>query len=80
MKTIITILLLSISGVYKRPDKGSGNRAETNNGPLESASIFLFKGTDTINSKTTVTNKEGKFIFSDVSTGIYHIRISAVGY
>ncbi len=48
--------------------------------PVESASISLFKGTDTIVSKTTVTNKEGRFIFSDVPAGTYHIGISAVGY
>jgi hypothetical protein len=40
----------------------------------------LYKGADTNVLKTTVTNKEGGFIFSDVPAGTYHIRISAIGY
>ena len=80
MKTIITLLLLSISGYLGAQTKVQGIAREVNNGPLESASISLFKGTDTTVSKTTVTNKEGRFIFSDVPAGTYHIRISAVGY
>src|SRR5579864_7813775 len=80
MKTIITILLLSVSGYLGAQTKVQGIAREANNGPLESASISLFKGTDTTVSKTTVTNKEGRFIFSDVPAGTYHIRISAVGY
>ncbi len=80
MKTTITILLLCISGYVGAQTKVQGIAREANNEPVESASISLFKGTDTIVSKTTVTNKEGRFIFSDVTAGKYHIGISAVGY
>ena len=80
MKTIITILMLSISGYLGAQTKVQGIVREANNGPLESASISLFKGIDTTVSKTTVTSKEGRFIFPDIPAGMYHIRISAVGY
>src|SRR5258705_669396 len=80
MKTFITILLLNISGYLGAQTTIQGIVRESNNIPLESASIFLFKGADTTASKTTVTSKEVRYIFSDIQAGIYHIRISAVGY
>jgi iron complex outermembrane recepter protein len=80
MKTIITILLLGISGYLGAQTKVQGIVREANNGPLESVSISLFKGADTTVLKITVTNKEGRFIFSGVPAGMYHIRISDVGY
>jgi hypothetical protein len=80
MKTMITILLLSVSGCLNAQSKVQGIVREAMNGPLEAASISLIKGTDTTISKTTVTNKEGRFLFSDVPAGMYHIRISAVGF
>jgi iron complex outermembrane recepter protein len=80
MKTLITILLLSISGIIYGQRTVQGTVREENNLPLESASISLFKEADTAVLKTIMTNKEGMFTFSDISTGIYHIRISAVGH
>jgi len=60
--------------------KIQGNVQEANNVPLESVNISLIKGNDTAVSRTAVTNKEGRFLFSDIPAGIYHVRISAVGY
>jgi hypothetical protein len=80
MKSIITILLLTFTGYLKAQTNIHGIARETNNGPLESASVFLFKGADTTISKTTVTDKEGRFVFSEIPAGIYHLRITAVGY
>jgi hypothetical protein len=72
--------MLSISGYLGAQTKVQGIVREPNNGPLESVSISLFKGIDTTVSKTTVTSKEGRFIFLNIPAGVYHIRISAVGY
>ena len=80
MKTFITILLLSFSGYLSAQTKVQGFVQEANKSPLESASISLFKDADTTVSKTTISSKEGRFIFSDVPAGKYHLRISAVGY
>src|SRR5579863_139869 len=80
MKRIITILLLIITGHLEAQTNIQGFAREANNGPLESASVSLFKGADTIISRTTATSKEGRFVFSDMPAGTYHIRISAVGY
>jgi iron complex outermembrane receptor protein len=80
MKTIVTILMLIISGYLQAQTKIQGIAREANNSPLESASVSLFKGADTFILKMTVTNKEGGFVFSEIPAGIYHIRISAVGY
>ena len=60
--------------------KIQGNVQEANSVPLESVNISLIKGNDTTVSRTAVTNKEGRFLFSDIPAGIYHVRISAVGY
>jgi iron complex outermembrane recepter protein len=80
MKAIITIFLLIISGYLEAQSNIHGIVREANNGPLESASISLFKGADTIILKTTFTDKEGRFAFPEIPAGIYHIRISAVGH
>ncbi len=80
MKTIITILLLSFAGYLHAQTTVQGIVRESKNSPLESASISLFKIPDTTIQKTTVSDKEGRYIFSDIPAGIYHIRVSAVGY
>ena len=80
MKTIITILLLSFAGYLHAQTTVQGIVRESKNSPLESASISLFKIPDTTIQKTTVSDKEGRYIFSDIPVGIYHIRVSAVGY
>jgi len=80
MKTIITILMLIISGYVQAQTNIQGIAREAKGAPLESASVLLFKGTDTASLKTTVTGKEGRFAFSNIAAGVYHVRISAVGY
>ncbi len=80
MKTIITILLLTISGYLGAQTRVQGIVREGKNGPLESASISLFKGPDTTVSRTTVTDKEGRFEFSNIPAGIYRVRVSVVGF
>ena len=72
--------MLSISGYLGAQTKVQGIVREANNGPLESVSISLFRGIDTTVSKTTVTSREGRFIFTEIPAGNYHIRISTVGY
>jgi hypothetical protein len=80
MKNIITILLLIISGYVDAQISIHGIAKEADKGPLESATVSLCRGTDTTVFKTTVTNHEGRFVFPEVHSGIYHIRISAIGY
>jgi iron complex outermembrane receptor protein len=80
MKKIISILLLAFSGYLNAQTVVKGTVHEENNGQVEAASISLFKGTDTLAYKNTVTDKEGKFSFSAIQAGTYHIRASAVGH
>jgi iron complex outermembrane receptor protein len=80
MKSIVTILMLIISASLEAQTDVHGIAREAKNGPLESASVSLYKGADTTISKTTVTDKEGRFVFTGLPTGIYHIRISAIGH
>ncbi|HET7001224.1 MAG TPA: carboxypeptidase-like regulatory domain-containing protein, partial [Puia sp.] len=80
MKTFITILILIISGSLEAQTNIQGIAREANNGPLESVSVSLYKGADTTISKTTITDKEGRFVFSEIPAGIYHVRISAIGF
>jgi hypothetical protein len=80
MKTLITILFLGISGFLTAQTTIQGSIRDENNGPLESASISLYKGTDTLALKTTASAKDGSFIFSNIQAGTYRLQISAVGY
>jgi iron complex outermembrane recepter protein len=80
MKSIITILFLSLSIYLNAQTEIKGNVQGVNNNGLEAVSISLFKGTDTIVFKNTVTDKDGKFSFSSVLAGTYHLRVTAIGY
>jgi iron complex outermembrane recepter protein len=79
MKITITLCLLVLAG-HLQAQTLKGFVQEENNNPFESASISLFRGSDTIAYKNQVTDKTGEFIFSGIPAGTWHIRVSAVGY
>src|SRR4051794_7356091 len=80
MKALITILLLNMSSYLTAQTNIQGIVRDDNDGPVESATISLFKATDSNAIKTTVTAKDGHFMLSNLKTGAYHLGISAVGY
>jgi iron complex outermembrane recepter protein len=81
MRIINTFLFLTIS-VYLQAQTGmlKGMVMGENSSPLDAATISLTKGNDTVSFKNEISGKDGKFSFSAVPAGVYHIRVSAVGY
>jgi iron complex outermembrane recepter protein len=80
MKIITTLLLLAFSGYLNAQTVIKGTLRDENNKPLESASVSLVKGTDSIPVKTEVSDKEGHFRFTAIPAGLYHVSVSAIGH
>ncbi|HMK25948.1 MAG TPA: outer membrane beta-barrel protein [Chitinophagaceae bacterium] len=84
MKKIILlplILLLCFSGFSQVSDPGiiTGNVMDERKKALESATVLLIPLKDSNNKRTTQTDKEGLFTFSNISFGYYRLRISYAG-
>ncbi len=80
MKIITTILFLGFSGYLSAQTIIRGSVQEDSNSPLEAASISLVKGSDTLAYKSTMSDRNGKFSFSSIPSGNWHVRISSVGH
>jgi iron complex outermembrane recepter protein len=81
MRIISTLLFLGISGfLHAQTGTLKGSVLGENNSPLEAATISLMKGSDTVSFKNEISGKDGKFSFPAIPAGVYHIRVSAVGY
>jgi iron complex outermembrane receptor protein len=80
MKILSTLLFLTFSGFLHAQTQIRGAVRDEKGTVLEAASVSLYKGTDTIAFKNTVSDREGKFIFSAVPSGSFHLRVSAIGF
>jgi len=80
MKIITTLLLLAFTGYLNAQTMVKGSIQDENKAPLDAASISLIKGNDTLAFKNEVSDKEGRFSFSAIPAGNYHVRISAIGH
>lgn len=78
---LIAITTLSfISYGQKGGGKVSGQVIDGNTKTIEAATITLLKAKDSTVAKITAANKEGKFVFENVSEGKYIVSITAVGH
>jgi hypothetical protein len=80
MKIITTLLFLTFSGYLNAQTQIKGSVRDENNNPLEAASISMIRGADTSAFKNEVSDKEGRFNFSGIPAGDFHIRVSAIGH
>jgi iron complex outermembrane recepter protein len=80
MKIITTLFFLIFFFFSNAQTAVKGSVQEENNGLLESASVSLIKEADTLPYKSKVSDKDGKFSFSSIPAGNYHVRVSAVGH
>jgi iron complex outermembrane receptor protein len=80
MKIITTLLLLAFTDYLYAQTMVKGSIHDENKSPLEAAGISLIKGNDTLAFKNELSDKEGRFSFSAIPAGNYHIRISAIGH
>jgi iron complex outermembrane receptor protein len=80
MKILSTLLFLTFSGFLHAQTQIRGAVRDEKGTVLEAASVSLYKETDTIAFKNAVSDREGKFIFSAVPSGRFHLRVSAIGF
>src|SRR6185436_5824351 len=78
---LIAILTLSFSSqAQKSSGKVSGQVIDGNTKTIEAATITLMRAKDSTVAKISAANKEGTFIFENVSEGKYFVSITAVGH
>ena len=78
---LASILTLSTSALaQKSTGKVSGQVIDGNTKTIESATITLLRVKDSSVAKISAANREGKFVFENVSEGQYLVSITAVGH
>lgn len=86
--SLIFLALIMIAGLntgFTQDSKGKGEISGTvldkNSGtPLESATIQIFKSDSESPLNGGATDKDGKFSITDISNGIYTVKVSYIGY
>lgn len=71
----MTSLLLLTGLLHASAQNINGTVLDEKNAPVEGASVMLTPG-----DKGTMTNKDGKFSYSQLTAGTYRIEVSFVGY
>src|SRR6185503_4858545 len=79
---LVAITTLSFASYSQKGGGGkvSGKVIDGSTKTVESATITLLRAKDSSVAKVSVANKEGNFVFEDVSEGKYLVAISAVGH
>jgi len=78
---IIAVLTLSFSSqAQKSSGKVSGQVIDGNTKTIEAATITLMRAKDSSVAKISAANKDGNFVFENVSEGKYFVSITAVGH
>ena len=75
-KVILILLLLNSTALFGQVTGSlSGNVADINSQPVEGVSIHVLN-----TNFTTISDREGKFVFTDLAKGKYILEISAIGF
>ena len=78
---LIAIITLSVSSqAQKGSGKVSGQVIDGNTKTIEAATITLLRAKDSSVAKISAANKDGNFVFENVSDGKYLVSITAVGH
>ena len=78
---LTTIFALSLTTLaQKTTGKVSGQVIDGNTKTIEAATITLLRAKDSSVAKISAANKEGHFVFENVTDGKYLVSISAVGH
>jgi len=78
---LIAIITLSFSSqAQKSLGKVTGQVIDGNTKTLEAATITLLRAKDSSVAKISAANKDGNFVFENVSEGKYFVSITAVGH
>lgn len=60
--------------------KLSGRVQDASKGPVDMATVILFRMPDSVVFRTTFTEADGRFQLENIREGSYYIRITAMGY
>lgn len=78
---VLAMLFFSVSIFSQNPGKISGTVIDkTSKSPIEGADVTLHSIKDSAHVKGTNSDKDGKFIFSEISPGEYFVKANIVGY
>jgi outer membrane receptor protein involved in Fe transport len=81
LSLLITALLLSFMlYAQNKPGNISGTVVNTENKPVESATIQLLKASDKALVKIAITGKSGDFAFEKIAEGKYILSVNAAGF
>jgi len=75
---IISLIMATTSAFAQEEGRLSGQVFDQEKRPMPGATVSLLK--DSITRKTSITNKEGRFILENIQHGSYFLYITAVGY
>ncbi len=76
---LLTILTLAIEALAQNSGRLSGNLSYGGK-TIESASVTLLKAKDSTLVKAAISDKNGDFIFENISFGNYLITVNSIGY
>src|SRR6185436_14979197 len=79
---LVAITTLSFASYSQKGGGGkiSGKVIDGNTKTVESATITLLRAKDSSVAKISVANKEGSFVFENITEGKYLVSITAVGH
>ena len=79
-KLLLAALLFYFTALTAQEQSITGTIKLKKDSDLAAISVMLFQSEKDILQKTTLTNKEGVFIFSNIPEGSYYLQINANGY
>lgn len=77
---IIFTLIIGLQNQIKAQYKINGNIVDTTNSPIQFCTIALMNTSDSSIVKGNVTNENGEYVFENIKSGKYYIRISSIEY
>src|SRR5882757_6311256 len=80
MRTLLFLFISCITCTALQAQQINGVTQDDQGKPLAGSSITLKKTKDSSIVKLAVSDASGKYEFKDISTGLYFINISHVGY
>lgn len=86
MRTIYFLLFalllgnIAFANEYAKQGTVNGTILDEQNKPVDFVTIGLFKSSDSSLVKTALTTANGKFEFSNITTGSYYVKVNNMGY
>lgn len=80
MRLLILACLMLSMHAYAQQTSVMGTIKDTASKPVEGASISLLRATDSVLSKTAISDNNGRFVLLNVTPGAYRLAVFGVGF